>query len=422
MGKTRNQWISAGIAASLALTVTCSAFAYEEEELVQEILDNGYYAVVSQEEYETALGQSQVVAVSGEGDALSQQLFAKSAVLLSGDTGETLYELNGGEQMPPASITKVMTLLLVMEALESGQISWEDTVTASAHACSMGGSQIWLKEGEQMTVEELVKAAAVASANDASVALAEHVAGSEEAFVQRMNERAEELGMVNTHFVNATGLDAQGHLTTAFDIALMSRELLSHQEIQKYTTTWMDTLRNGETSLVNTNKLVRFYQGTTGLKTGTTDGAGSCLSASAQRDGLSLIAVVMGCDTSDHRFSSARALLDYGFANYGVYRLDPEELTLPSVPVLLGEGEEVEGALGEIPPLLLPKGEEKKVAVKLEMEPKVEAPVAPGQEIGFLVLEGSQGELARYPVTAENGVKKRSTLFSMGKLLEVFQW
>ena len=240
---------------------------------------------------------------------------AKSAILMEQSTGQVLCEMNADEQMPPASITKVMTLLLVMEAVESGRLSLEDTVTCSPHASSMGGSQIWLEVGEQMTVQDLIKATAVASANDASVALAEKVAGSEDAFVVMMNERAEQLGMTGTHFVNCTGLDAPGHLTTARDIATMSRILIQHPMIREYSSIWMDSLRGGETQLVNTNKLVRFYDGATGLKTGTTDGAGSCLAATATRNGLSLVAVSLGSATSDERFQSARNILEYGCAN-----------------------------------------------------------------------------------------------------------
>jgi len=240
---------------------------------------------------------------------------AKSAILMDQQSGRVLFEQNADEPVAPASITKIMTLLLVIEALEEGKISLEDKVVTSELAASMGGSQIWLEPGEEMTVDELLRAVAIASANDASVALAEHVAGSEPAFIERMNKRAAQLGMQNTRFLNCTGLDEEGHVTTARDVAIVSRELISHPMIIEYSTIWMDELRNGETQLVNTNKLVRFYPGATGLKTGTTSIAGSCLSATATRDGLSLVAVVMGAPNSDSRFAAARGLLDYGFAN-----------------------------------------------------------------------------------------------------------
>ena len=237
---------------------------------------------------------------------------AKAAVLMDFSTGKVLYSFNENERLYPASVTKIMPMLLVMEALDSGKISLDDTVTTSTNAASKGGSQIWLKEGEEMTVDELMKATAIGSANDAVTALGEHLYGSEEAFVLEMNKRAEELGMTNTNFVNGSGLDddTTEHLTTAYDIAVMSRELLKHEKITDYTTVWMDSLRGGETQIVNTNKLVRFYSGTTGLKTGTTSKAGNCLSASAKRDGLHLIAVVMGASSGTERFEAAKRMLE----------------------------------------------------------------------------------------------------------------
>ena len=243
---------------------------------------------------------------------------AKSAILVERSTGRVLFEYEADKQMPPASITKIMTLLLVMEAIESGKLNFETEVTASEHACSMGGSQIWLEPGEVFTVHELLKAATIASANDACVALAEAVSGSEEAFVELMNQRAAELGMENTVFKNSTGLDAEGHVSTAKDIAKMSAALLSHEKIKEYSTVWMDSLRNGETELTNTNKLVRFYKGCTGLKTGSTDEAGCCLAASAERGGMELVSVTLGSPNTDERFAAGRKLLDYGFANFAV--------------------------------------------------------------------------------------------------------
>ncbi len=249
---------------------------------------------------------------------------AKSAILMEVNTGKILYEQNADEKLPPASITKIMSLLLIIEAINSGKMSVEDVVTASEHACSMGGSQIWLEPGESMTVDDLLKATVIASANDATVALGEQIAGSEEGFVSMMNARAKELGMTNTHFVNATGLDATDHISSAHDVAVMSAELIKHDLIKKYSTVWMDTLRGGESELVNTNKLVRFYEGTTGLKTGTTSGAGYCLSATAERQGLELVAVIMSGDTSNDRFNGAKKLLDYGFANYEYTNIKPQ--------------------------------------------------------------------------------------------------
>ena len=262
-------------------------------------------------------------------DAAAQpqlSLNCREAILVDQDTGTVLYEKNADEQVPIASITKVMTLLLTFEAIHNGQLTLETTVPVSEHAYHMGGSQIWLEPGEQFTLDEMIKAICVSSANDAAVAVAELVGGSEPAFVERMNARAAELGMENTHFACCAGLDNEGHYSTARDIALMSRALLRYPKITDYTTIWMDTLRNGATSLVNTNRLVRFYQGATGLKTGTTNGAGCCLSASASRDGLGLIAVVLGAGNSNDRFAAARALLDWGYASLAAVNITPPEL------------------------------------------------------------------------------------------------
>ena len=277
------------------------------------------------------------------------EINAKSAVLLEPYTGKVLYEQNGDEKLPPASITKVMSLLLVMEALDRKEFGLDTVVTASEHACSMGGSQIWLEPGEAMTVYDLLKATVIASANDACVALGELVAGSEEGFVALMNQRASELGMNSTTFKNCTGLDADGHLTTANDVAIMSGELIKHELIKDYSTVWMDSLRNGESELVNTNKLVRFYEGTTGLKTGTTSIAKYCLSATAQREGLSLVAVVLAGQTSQDRFEGAKKLLNYGFSNYSFEEIKAD-LKEKTVPVLKGEtdsvGIEAKGSVG----------------------------------------------------------------------------
>ena len=249
---------------------------------------------------------------------------AGSAILMEKETGTVLYEANAHDKLEPASVTKVMTLLLVMEAIDDGRLKMEDMVTVSAQAASMGGSQVYLKEGEQMTVHDMLKAVAVVSGNDAAVALAEHIAGSEEGFVERMNRRAAELGMADTTFINCTGLPAAGHLTSAYDIAVMSRALLAHPGIREFTTIWMDSVRDGQFQLANTNKLIRFYEGATGLKTGFTDSALYCLSATAERDGMELIAVVMKCPTSEKRFEGAKALLNFGFANYTLLDVHPD--------------------------------------------------------------------------------------------------
>ena len=331
------------------------------------------------------------------GRAAELELAAPSSILMEKTTGEVLYEDNADEKLRPASVTKVMTLLLVMEALEDGRIGWDDMVTTSAAAAAKGGSQIYLEENEQLPLTEMLKSVVVSSANDCACALAEHIAGSEAAFVQRMNERAQELGMANTHFVNCTGLDddpdANEHLTTARDIAIMSRELLKHEKIKEYTTIWMDTVRNGEFGLSNTNKLVRFYDGTTGLKTGYTSGAGYCLSASAERGGMELIAVVMHCKTSPDRFESAKALLNYGFANYAL--VDPmENLTIEPVPVVLGRQELVQVQAQGAGTILIDKALAGSVTCAVELDESVTAPVLKGQQLGTLRVEAG-GRLLR---------------------------
>lgn len=321
-----------------------------------------------------------VVETAASAEALS--VSATAAVLMERSSGKILYEKNADEERAPASITKIMTLLLTMEAIEEGRLALTDRVTGSAHARSMGGSQIWLEEGEIMTVDDLLKAVCVASANDAAVALAEHLAGSEEAFVAMMNDRAGELGMEHTHFVNCCGLDADNHYTTAKDIAVMSRALLAHSLITEYSTIWMDSLRDGETELVNTNKLVRFYEGTTGLKTGTTDDAGYCVSATAQRDGMELIAVILDGATSDRRFSDAKQLLNYGFANWGVAEVHPEDMLLEDVAVCHGTKMQVSVTAQAAGPFLVEKGRQDRITAKVTLAEQVEAPVAAGQVVG----------------------------------------
>ena len=346
---------------------------------------------------------------------------APSAILMDAATGTVLYEKNADEKLPPASVTKIMTLLLVMEALDSGRIGWDDMVTASEAAAAKGGSQVYLEVGEQMSMDEMLKSVVVSSANDCATALAEHVAGSEAAFVEKMNARAAELGMENTHFVNCTGLDdgenASEHLTTARDIAIMSRELLTHEEIKKYTTIWMDTVRNGQFGLSNTNKLVRFYEGTTGLKTGYTSTAGHCLSASAQRDGMELIAVVLHCESSTDRFRSAKALLDYGFANYALADTRPEEPLQP-VRVILGEESTLMPVLQQTAPILIEKGELAGITKTVTLCQEVEAPVEAGQQLGTLTLSTATRTLAEIPIIAPQAVEKLTIWELAARLLK----
>ena len=339
----------------------------------------------------------------------------KSAVLMEQGSGAILYAENEDLQLPPASITKIMSLLLVMEAIDSGKIALTDQVTCSDVAAGYGGSQIWLKPGETMTVDELLKAAAIASANDATVCLAEYIAGSEEAFVQLMNQRAQELGMTGTTFRCAAGLDQEGHLSTAKDIAIMSRALLEHPLILNYSTVWMDTLRGGETQLVNTNRMVRFYQGATGLKTGTTSGAGSCLSATASRDGLGLIAVVMGADTSDHRFAAARSLLDWGFANFMQAPLTPPENILP-VPVTGGVGTQVEVACRPPEGILVEKGKLDSITQDIILPESIAAPVEEGQQLGSVAVCVDGERVAEYPILAAGAVDRMSFARALGIL------
>ena len=332
----------------------------------------------------------------------------QSCLLMEKTTGKILYAVNEHEQLEPASVTKIMTVLLVMEAIDAGTLAYDDVVTASAYACSMGGSQIWLKENEQMSVEDMLKAVCVVSANDCSVALAEHLAGSADAFVARMNQRAGELGMNDTNFLNPTGLPSQGHVTSAHDIALMSRELiLNHPDIRRFATIWMDTLRDGASALNNTNKLIRFYQGATGLKTGSTDSALYCLSATAERDGMELIAVIMKGATSAQRFEDAQTLLNYGFAGYTLTRIVPETPLAP-VPVALGAQATVQPVLGDGGALLLERSKAAGLQQTVTLAESVEAPVALGDSLGTLtVTSGDGGEVvAEIPLLAGEEVPR----------------
>lgn len=343
---------------------------------------------------------------------------AKAAVLMEADSGIVLMAQNENEKLYPASVTKIMSMILVCEAIEEGKINLDDTVSASENACSKGGSQIWLEPGEQMTVDELLKATAVYSANDACTLLGEYVAGGDEAFVEMMNKKADELGMKNTDFENCTGLDdtAENHMTTAYDIALMSRELLKYDIIKNYSTIWMDSLRGGKTQLVNTNKLVRTYKGITGLKTGTTDKAGCCVSATAERDGLSLIAVVMGCENSKERFSDASSLLDWGFANYECFTPVINDDDLKDIKIILGEKEYMSPQIEDIHPILLPRGHSGNIEKQVEAASDLKAPVEQGQKVGTVKFISDSQVLSEYNLYAGEYIGKIRFLDYIAKI------
>ena len=345
----------------------------------------------------------------GRAAAVDLNLNAKSALLMDVATGTVLYEKESHTRLAPASVTKVMTMLLIMEALDAGKIRLTDQVTASEAAAAKGGSQVYLKVGENMPVSDMLKAIAVSSANDCACAMAELIAGSESAFVELMNQRAEALGMGDTHFVNCTGLDdgpeAAQHRTSAYDIALMSRELLkNHPDIKKYTTIWMDSLRDGTFGLSNTNKLIRFYSGATGLKTGYTSGAGYCLSATAKREGMELIAVVMACETSQKRTADCKALLDYGFANYSVVRPGLKEGR--TVAVHLGKQDSVPVELVERREILVDKAKRTSLSARVELAQVVPAPVEKGQRVGTISVYSDQRMLIQLPLVAAENVAK----------------
>ena len=354
---------------------------------------------------ETMLIHEAAKPVSGSAPDLSPD--CKSAVLMEASTGKVLYEQNPAEAMPPASVTKIMTLLLVMECMDAGTLKWEDTVTASAHAASMGGSQIFLKEGEQMTARDMIKSVVIASANDAAVALAEHTYGSEEAFVQRMNERAKELGMTSTHFENTNGLDdtAQNHVTSAGDIAIMSRELIKHKEILEYSSTWMDTIRNGAFGLTNTNRLVRFYRGCNGLKTGSTAKAGFCISVTAEREGMTLICVIMGAESRDIRNAAAQKLLDWGFANYGLFTAEAGELD--PLPITKGVTDEVRLTYPRFT-AVLPKADLSAVDHTVTLPEALPAPIRAGEAVGKITYTCKGQPIGEVAITASETVEKLS--------------
>ena len=341
-------------------------------------------------------------------ESLPVEIKAKAAVLMEVSSGKVLMEYNPDTKLYPASVTKIMTMLLVAEAINSKKITLADKVTCSANASSKGGSQIWLEEGESMTVDELLRATAIGSANDAATLLGEYVAGSETAFIDMMNRRAKELKMNNTHFENATGLDdtTETHLTTARDIGIMSCELLKYDFIRDYTTVWMDSLRDGKTELVNTNKLVRFYSGTTGLKTGTTAKAGCCVSASAERDGLHLVAVVMGSDNSNDRFNTAKAMLNWGFSNYSCVIPQISKKYSKKIEVVGGKDAYVKPQMPSISPIVVKKGEEEKIEIKIKTEEQLEAPVTEKQTIGSIKIMVDGKKVAEHKITAKNSVEE----------------
>ena len=344
---------------------------------------------------------------------------APAALLMEKSTGRVLYAKGEHDRREPASVTKIMTLLLTMEAIDKGQLHYDDMVTVSAYAASMGGSQVYLKENEQISVEELLKAVCVSSGNDAAVALAEKVAGVTELFVERMNNRAKELGMNDTHFVNCTGLPAEGHLTSAYDIALMSRELISkHPDIRRFTTIWMDTIRGGSFGLSNTNKLIRFYDGATGLKTGSTDAAGFCISATAERDGMELIAVIMKGESSQKRNEDAKMLLNYGFSTYALTDVTPTE-PLPALKVHLGESDTVELAVDGGGKVLVEKAKVGELKKEISLPEAVEAPVEAGTSLGTLCIYDGEEKLAELPLTAKQSVAKLTWSRMMRRLLGI---
>ena len=353
-------------------------------------------------------------------NAVELPLTSRAALLMEKTTGQILFAQNEHEALEPASVTKIMTLLLTMDAIDSGALSYDDVVTVSANAAGMGGSQVFLAEGEKITVEELLKSVCVSSGNDAAVALAEKVSGVTELFVEQMNNRAKGLGMNDTHFVNCTGLTAKGHVTSAYDIALMSRELLTrHPDIRRFTTIWTDTIRDGAFGLANTNKLIRFYDGATGLKTGYTASAGYCISATAEREGMELIAVIMKGETADKRNTDAKALLNYGFSTYALVSAAPEE-PLPALPVSMGQAEQVSLTLPEEGvTALVEKGRVSALERRVDLPSSLTAPVAAGQTVGTLTLLDGETEVLTVPILAAEDVPRRSWSGLFAQLLRM---
>lgn len=354
--------------------------------------------------------------VSAEEEVM--EIAAPSAVLMEQSSGKVLFEKNAHDVRPCASITKVMTLILTFEAIEAGNLSYDEMLSASAHASSMGGSDIWLKEGESMSVNDLIKATVVMSANDAAVVLAESVAGSEEAFVARMNEKAQVLGMNDTVFKNCNGLDEEGHVTSAYDVALMSRELMNYPKIFEFTNIWIDYIRDGATQLVNTNKLIKSYKGITGLKTGTTSQAGSCVSATAERDGMSLISVILGAGSSDDRFSDAAAVLNYGFANYTV--LSPDAPQIEEISVRGGMCKTVKGEFENSPKILAAVKDKGSLETKVNINEDIEAPVEKGQIIGSVQYMIGGQVATETPIKAADNVEKITFSSAFCKIMQLY--
>ncbi len=375
--------------------------------ILQNLYSYAYY--VGDSEYVWSEGTVETSAEENSGDFLD--LSCESAILIEQTTGTVLYEKDAHKQLRPASVTKIMTILLIMEAIHSGQITYDTEVSCSENAASMGGSQIWLEVGESLTVDEMLKAICVVSANDCSVAMAEYISGTEEAFVQKMNDKAKELGMNDTVFKNCHGIDEDGHVTSSYDIALMSRELLNkYPEITNYTTIWMDTLRNGESELVNTNKLIRTYEGATGLKTGSTSLALYNLSASATRDGLSLIAVVMRAPSSKERVNNAKTLLDYGFSNYEFINTSTKDEIVQNIPVQKGVMDNVnlvyEGDSGTV----LKKGSSDGIKNEIIIDENISAPINKGDILGKVNFYLNDELIGSSNLIAEEEVKKMNSL------------
>lgn len=409
------KFLSIFMAACIAVSASVSVCAAEERE---ESAEYGSLPVwsdreeISEEFYARteAVAAAAIVNTDSFVDKVADQtnfdVPCKAALLMDEGTGQILYAKNADEQLPIASITKVMTMLLVFEAIDAGRISLEDTVPISAHAYSMGGSQIWLEPGEIFTVHELLKAVAVSSANDAAVALAEYVGGSEGVFCDMMNKRAEQLGMENSHFVNACGLDAEGHLSTAKDVAVMSRELMKHPKVFEYTTIWMDYLRGGETQLVNTNKMLHSYSGTTGLKTGTTGKAGVCITATAKRGEMSLIAVVLGSSSGEERFSAAKKLLDFGFSNFESKSFPQIENFPEYIDVRYGVQKKAKISCKLPEHLLFLKGQAKELESRITLPQYIDAPMSQGACIGSIGLYSAGQRIKEYDIVLEENAQK----------------
>ncbi|MCL2508353.1 MAG: D-alanyl-D-alanine carboxypeptidase [Oscillospiraceae bacterium] len=405
-----------------ALAAETGAYVETVENEVLEVIYRDGAEVFFEDGYALTDETGEAMPAISQPNSMSVTVNAKSAILMDFDTETVLMAMNEHDRVFPASVTKIMALLLVAEAIDGGRLALTDMVTASANAASKGGSQIWLKEGEVMSVDDLIKAAAIYSANDACTALGEHIAGSNDAFVGMMNRRAEELGMEDTHFVNCTGLDdgIDDHLTTAYDIALMSRELLKHEFILNYTTIWMDSLRGGETELVNTNKLVRFFDGTTGLKTGTTGKAGCCVSATAKRGNMHLIAVIMGSPNSAARFDGAKAMLTWGFNNYEIIAPEIDGSLITDVAVIKGVKETITPKLPETTAILIEKGKQDELTQEVSISIDVEAPIEEGQLLGRVVFRLGDDIVGEYCLTAGEAVGRLTLGLVFKRLLEVF--